>query len=163
MPSHRSSTTRIAYAATGWWVAFAALSFYWAAGGTIGVSTLGEGIGSLAAEREPWFVAAVAATGVLKLVPALLALSLVRPWGDRIPRRLRVGAVGGLGALSALYGAVGIATKLLVLVGVVTPEGIDARGFWGHLLVWDPVWVLGGALLCAAAVRSRREPSDEAH
>ncbi|ELY53538.1 hypothetical protein C491_21656 [Natronococcus amylolyticus DSM 10524] len=163
MASHRSSTVRIAYAATGWWVAFAALSFYWAAGGTIGVSTLGAGIGALAAEREPWFVATVAATGVLKLVPAVLALSLVRPWGDRLPSRFRAVAVGGLGVLSVLYGAVGIAAKLLVLVGVVTPGGIDARGFWGHLLVWDPVWVLGGALLCAAAVRSRREPSEASH
>ncbi len=154
---------RIAYAVAGWWVAFAALSFYWAAGGTIGVSTLGEGTGALAAEREPWFVATVAATGVLKLVPAVLALPLVRPWGDRISRRVRVVAVGGLGALSVLYGTVGIAAKLLVLVGVVTPAGIDAREFWGHLLVWDPIRVLGGALLCAVAVRSRREPSDELH
>ncbi|MDG5761419.1 DUF3995 domain-containing protein [Natronococcus sp. A-GB1] len=159
--SPERASVRIAYAATVWWVAFASLSFYWAAGGTVGLATLGEGIRSLAAERDSWFVATVAATGVLKLVPAALALSLVRSWGDRVSLRWRLAAVGGLGVLSALYGGIGIATKLLVLVGVIAPDGIDPQGFWGHLLLWDPVWVIGGALLCAAAFSSRTSARSE--
>ena len=44
------------------------MSFYWAAGGTLGLETLGEGIGELADAREPWFVGLVVVTGFVKLL-----------------------------------------------------------------------------------------------
>ncbi|TYL37841.1 DUF3995 domain-containing protein [Natronococcus pandeyae] len=134
-----------------WWTIFAAFSFYWAAGGTFALGTLGEGIESHAVAREGWFVTLVAVTGVVKLLPALLVLSLIQTWGDRLPWRIRLLAVGGLGVLSALYGAVSILQKTLVLIGVFSPEDVDPAGFWGHFLIWDPVWVIGGLLLCVTA------------
>lgn len=141
----------VAYTAIVWWFAFAAFSFYWAAGGTFGLNTLGEGIESLAAAGELWFLSLVAVTGVMKLIPCLLVLSLIRPWGHRFSPRTRLVSVAGLGILSFLYGGMQMATKLLVLVGVFSPEEIDAAGFWGHLLIWDPVWIIGGVLMCAVA------------
>lgn len=141
----------VAYTAVVWWFAFAALSFYWVAGGTFGLTTLGERIESLAAVGEPWFLALVAVTGVLKLIPCILVLSLIRPRGDHFPLKIRLATVAGVGVLSFLYGGVQMAVKLLVLAGVFTPEEIDWAGFWGHLLIWDPVWIIGGVLLCAVA------------
>ena len=83
-----------AYAACGWAFLFAAPSFYWAAGGTVGIGTLDPGITAMS--RDPWFVALVWATGVAKVLAGLLALALVRTWGQRIPRWiLLAGAWGG--------------------------------------------------------------------
>lgn len=155
--SRPESTTRIAYAAATWWAAFAAVSFYWAAGGTVGLSTLGDGTESLAAAREPWFVALVAATGAAKLVPVVLALSLGRTRSDRTSLRARLAAVGAIGVLSLLYGGVGLVLKLLVLADLLDAGRPETRGFWGHLLIWDPVWIVGGVLLCATAVFAYRD------
>jgi hypothetical protein len=149
----------VAHTAIVWWFAFAVLSFYWAAGGTFGLNTLGEAIESLAAAGELWVSLLVAVTGAMKLIPSVLVLSLIRPWGDRFPLKVRLAAVAGLGILSFLYGGVQMAMKLLVLAGVFTPEKIDTAGFWGHLLIWDPVWIIGGVLLCTVAWNyHRRNP-----
>ncbi len=49
--------TWAAYAAAVWAFAFAVPSFYWAAGGTVGVGAVSPAITEMA--REPWFVALV--------------------------------------------------------------------------------------------------------
>jgi hypothetical protein len=151
LTAHSKSLLWISYVAIVWWFAFAAVSFYWAAGGTFALNTLGERIESLAATGELWVMSLVAVTGVLKLIPALLVLSLIRPWGDRFPLKIRLWTVAGSGILSFLYGGVQMVAKLLVLAGLFTPEEIDSAGFWGHLLIWDPVWIVGGTLLGAVA------------
>lgn len=148
---------RIAYVATLYWAVFAGFNLYWAAGGTMGLTTLGEGIESLADAREHWFVALVAITGLLKLVPAIVVLSLVHSWGDRFSMTGRVIAVGGLGALSVLYGGVSMVQKLLVLAGIISVENLDSAGFWGHLLIWDPLWILCGILLWLVAWQYYRD------
>jgi hypothetical protein len=83
------------YVACAWALAFAAVSFYWAAGGTSGADTIGPALTSLALARDPEFIAILWATGVLKVVAALLALALVRPWGRLLPRWLPL--LGGWG------------------------------------------------------------------
>lgn len=60
---------------------------------------------------------------------------------------LRLAAIG--------YGGLNITLKLLVLGGIVSVSEIDPAGFWGHLLVWDPIWIVGGVLLVAVAWQSR--------
>lgn len=153
----------VAYAATAWWFAFAVFSFYWAAGGTFGLTTLGEGIESHAAEGALWFTTLVVVTGVMKLIPGLLVLSLVRSWGNQFPQKIRLIAVGGMGVLAVLYGGVSVTMKLLVLIGVTSPEEIDTAAFWGHLLIWDPVWIIGGVLLCVTAWTCHRDPQSIRH
>ena len=59
------STGWIGYAAFAWALLFAALTFYWAAGGTAGVHTLSKSIREPALRREGGFVAILWATGVL--------------------------------------------------------------------------------------------------
>jgi hypothetical protein len=81
------------YAACAWAFAFAATSFYWAAGGTVGGDTIGPAITSLA--HEPTFIAILWITGAMKLFSGLIALALVAArrrldWGwrgDTVRRR----------------------------------------------------------------------------
>lgn len=61
-------------AAAAWCVAFGILSLFWAAGGTLGVGQLAVSLQERAEERETGFVAIVAATGIAKLLGAIVPL-----------------------------------------------------------------------------------------
>ncbi|WP_306060204.1 hypothetical protein [Natronococcus wangiae] len=54
----------------------------------MGLDTLSPTIQALARERDPEFVASMWITGVLKIGGGMLALLLVRPLGEWVPRRL---------------------------------------------------------------------------
>jgi Protein of unknown function (DUF3995) len=141
-----------AYAAAAWSFVFAAMSFYWAAGGTAGVETLGNEIERLSEERDSGFVAEVWATGVLKVVGGLLALATLRPaWGYISGRALRI-AVWVAGGLLTLYGAANLIQHGLMKAGAVdTPSGLGSEAATWHLVLWDPWWLLGGILFLLAA------------
>ncbi len=142
------------YWAAAWAFAFAALSFYWAAGGDLGMTILSREIRENAQERDPAFVALVWVTGGLKVLAGLLALALARPDRWRLPRRLLLVAGWGTGALFVLYGGLGVVTGVLSELGVTTPN--DPEALRWYLFLWDPVWLLGGALFVAAACRYTR-------
>ena len=78
-------TTWPAYAAASVAAVFALVSLYWAAGGMAGMGTLGGEIERLGRARDPELVAATWAATVLKVIGALLALALVRPWAGDCP------------------------------------------------------------------------------
>lgn len=141
-----------AYAAAAWAVVFAAVSFYWAAGGTIAAHTVAAKPEALASPGDLW------AIGAAKLVPALLALALARPWRrSGVRRGLRL-AAWVLGGLLILYGAAGWADHALMAAGAIhTPEILGHAAVRWHLALWDPWWVLGGVLVLAAAWAARRE------
>ncbi len=151
--------TWAAYAAGGWAFLFAAPSFHWAAGGTLGTGTLGPGIAAIA--RDPWFVAVVWATGVAKVLAGLLALSLVRPWGRRIPRwALLAGAWGG-GVLLVLHGADFVAQGALALGGFVdVPASVPPAAIRWSTFLWGPWFLLGGLLFCIAAWKAPKRPGE---
>ena len=132
------------YAATAYWLIFAAMSFYWAAGGTLGLETLGEGIGDLADAREPWFVGLVVVTGFVKLVPVVLVQATIRPWGRRVHKRVLVGALVLVGVGMVVYGVVSIVLQGLVLVEVIGPEEVDRAAVRWRVFFWNPWWVIGG-------------------
>ena len=114
-----------AYAAAVCAFAFAGVSFYWGAGGELGVRTLGGRVEELALARDPAILAAVWVTGVLKVVGGLLALALVQAWGHHLPARLLLLAASGAAVLLAVYGVVQVAAVGLVLSGaltIATPE-----------------------------------------
>ena len=90
MPGGRSSGRSragawAAYAACALALPYAAVSSYWATGGTAGLDSLGGELEALGRERDPALIALVWVTGVLKVVAGLLALALVRPWGRALP------------------------------------------------------------------------------
>ena len=79
--------------------AFALTSFYFAAGGTTGLSTLGGVIEEKALARDRTLLTLAWITGSMKVTGAALALALVQPWGRRFPQRWLLRAGWG----SALY------------------------------------------------------------
>lgn len=140
-----------AYAACAWAAVFAAMSFYWAAGGTAGADTIGNVIRTPALARDPTFVAILWITGGLKAIAGLLALALVRPWGRIIPRWMLVTAGWGTGLLLVLYGGANLAVRGLMAIGIInTPASMHSTAARWHLLLWDPWWTLGGLLFLAA-------------
>lgn len=131
------------------------MSFYWAAGGTVGFGTLSPIIKSLA--RTPLFVAVVWATGVLKLLLGLLALALVQSWGRAFPRWLLRAAVWVAGIFMALYGGANLLVRGLMALGVIaTPASMHSAAAEWHLLLWDPWWLLGGVLFIGVALATSR-------
>lgn len=153
--SHSRAPRRLArlagYAACAWALSFAALSFYWAAGGTFGAETIGPALASLALARDPQFVAILWITGVLKVVAGLLALALVQSWGRLISRWLLLIAGWGASAALILYGGASFVQHALMVAGTITiPAGLGATAARWHLLLWDPWWLLGGLLFAAA-------------
>ncbi|MGI9015817.1 MAG: DUF3995 domain-containing protein [Euzebya sp.] len=82
-----------AYAAAVWALAFGRVSFYWAAGGHVGLGTLAETIREKALARDHGFILLIWVTGALKVVLAGLPLAIVRHWHLGEPRQLlRAGA-----------------------------------------------------------------------
>ncbi|MFG3689809.1 DUF3995 domain-containing protein [Micromonospora sp. NPDC047740] len=146
-----------AYGACVWSVLFAALSFYWAAGGRVGTGTIGPAVEGPALAREPGFVALLWATAVLKLVAAALALALVDGRPRWLPRWMLLLAGWGAAALLSLYGVANLAQHLLIVAGLVeVPAGLGRAALPWHLLLWDPVWLSGGLLFTLAAIRYSR-------
>jgi Protein of unknown function (DUF3995) len=141
-------------AAAAWALAFAGVSFYWAAGGEVGLETVGEEIERDALARDPDAIALVWVTGGLKVLGAALALALLRPRGPALVRRA-VGLAGwivGIGLL--LYAAANFIQHGLMAAGAIdTPDSLGESAVTWHLALWDPVWLLGGVLFTAAARR----------
>jgi hypothetical protein len=129
---------------------FAAVSFYWALGGTVGIATLGGQIEALAKSASPAASLLAWGAAIAKLVGVAFALALVRPWGRRLPRRLPL-VLGWLGtALLVLYGAVNTGAEALVQIGVITVppnSGMDWYAFHWHLFLWDPYFLVWGIAL----------------
>lgn len=137
--------------AAAWAFLFAAMSVYWALGGMAGVDQLGVSIQRDAEAREGAFVASLWGTAALKAAGGALVLSLHRH------RLLRLaGWVAGV--LLLLYGGAGLVEKLLIELGAIdVPDGLGTHAIvrW-YLFLWDPFWLLGGALFCLAARDARR-------
>ena len=137
----------VGYLACGWAMIFAAVSFYWAAGGTLGSDTIGPALTSLA--HDPVFVAILWSTGGLKVVVGLLALALVQSWGRVVPHWMLLTAAWVAFAIMALYeGAASWVQHGLMQIGAIsTPSGLGTKALHWHLLLWDPWWLLGGILI----------------
>lgn len=135
-------------------LAFAGLSFYWAAGGRLGLGTLALALRDKTLAREQGFVALLWFTGALKVLVALLAFALVRRRGTVLPRRVLLGAGWATGVALALYGALGLINGGLAQVGAVQPA--DANAARWYFVLWGPIWLLGGLLMLATVRRQIR-------
>ena len=117
-----------------WSVSFAGLSAYWAAGGTCFLEGLSPRIRELAAGRSASFITIVWASVALKLTYAGFALCVRSPCQRPSRRRALHGFGYMMGAFTILYAIAEAATA-------ATSSGAWAS--W-YLLVWDPVWLIGG-------------------
>jgi hypothetical protein len=135
---------------------YALVSLYWAAGGTRGLGTLGGSIERLARSEDATAATVISIVIILKLAAAFLALALVRPWGQRIPRRLLLIAGGVAATVLILYGGVQVISEALVETGAIRPSGhVDWRALRWHLGVWD-LWFLAWGVALGVALRAYR-------
>lgn len=130
----------------------AAVSAYWAFGGTAGLATVGGELARWAREHSPAAAGALAGIAAVKLLVAALGPVVARR-PNRVVRRL----AGAAAVVLIGYGGVLTAGQALVAVGVVpaSPQ-LDRTAFYGHLLLWDPWFLLWGLALWAAVRTSRR-------
>jgi hypothetical protein len=140
------------YVACAWALLFAALSFYWAAGGTAGAETIGEAITRPIRAREPGWIVLLWGTGIAKVLGGLLALALVRPWGRRFPRWLLLVPAWAGGLLMIAYGGANMLEFGLMAAGMLRiPASVGVVAVRWHLVLWEPWWIIGGVLFVAAA------------
>jgi hypothetical protein len=139
-------------------LAYAAVSVYWAAGGTWLLSTVGAGLGKPGQADGTLIVVAVWAAAVLKLAAAILPLTATgRPSGQAAAvRRSRLRLLAWAEAVILTgYGLVLTAAGLLVQTGLVaSAAGADHQALAWHAYLWDPWFLLWGVLVAAALVRS---------
>ena len=132
-----------AYAASVWALAFAVVHLYWALGGAVGLPK-GMSVGM----NPALFVIDVLAVP-LCVVGALLALSLVRPWGQLFSRRLLVASAWAVCALLIVHSAPTLVEGGLVVTGLRDAK-LSALERWS-LFVYEPWFLVGGLLYGAAA------------
>ena len=152
----RSRLVWAGYLACGWGLAFAAISFYWGSGGTLGADTVWGSL-SINPAQKAELILAVWVTGFLKVFGALLALALVSKLGTRLPPR-PIAVLGWAAAgLLTLYGGVNVVAEALTASGVVKPtQSVEWRPLLWHLYVWDMSFLIWGILFGLAALHFTR-------
>jgi len=148
---------RAAIAAFAWALLFGLVSMYWAAGGTIGESTLSRSIQDMAERREPAFVVTLWGTGIAKVIGGLVPMALAFGWWNGIPRRFLYVLCCTGGVLLLLYGLGDMTRAILVMTEVIEVDSTVDRDIarW-YLLLWGPVWLTGGIGFLATAWHYRR-------
>lgn len=139
---------------------YAAVSAYWAAGGTLGLDTVGGELEQLSRKREAGMVTVLWLTVALKVVAALLGPAVVYPGrGTRQQGALRpllwlVGAASWLGTVLLIgYGGLLVIGQSVVLLSGNAPS---AEAFRWHLFLWDPWFLVWGLLLGVATWHGTR-------
>ena len=148
----------VAYAVCGWAFAFAALSCYWALGGTVGTQTISPAIVALARAHDPLVYAALWLGALVKVISGVVVLALIQPWGRRIPRWLLLLLAWGAGTLVFVHGGLFLGVGLLAMTGVIRVSTPATLLHW-YTFLWGPWWLLGGSLFLVAAWSAvRRAP-----
>lgn len=145
------------YAACVWCCVFAAMSFYWAIGGTVGLDTVSPTLQPLVIARDPGFITILWITGGLKLIGGIFVLALVRPWGQKLPRWLLLAAGWGGTVVLLIHGTDFLLRGVLWMSGVINvPESVSETVIYGYTFLWGPWWLLGGILFGATVLHYQR-------
>ncbi len=130
----------------------AAISAYWAAGGTGLLDTVGGAIARWGRDGGAGVRLALAAIVVLKLVAAWLPVGAVRARRPRAVRRLAWLEA----AILTVYGGVLTATGLVVQAGLAGGgTHADWKALDWHAYLWDPWFLIVGLLAWVALRRTR--------
>lgn len=144
------------YVACAWAFIFAIPSFYWAAGGEVGLDTLGDEISSL--QAEPWFAVFVWVTAFMKVALGLIVLMLLRRYDSMLLNRAVRVVVWTAGVICIVYGGLNLLARLIMALGVIpTPDAMYSSAAMWHLMLWNPWWVLGGVSLVLAVYATKRK------
>lgn len=164
-PVRRARPRRLASAAFGWVVLFAAFHVYWGFGGHFGFGdasvTVPEPTSAVA-----WVFSVV--VDVMFVVGAVVPLALLMPWGARIPRWMLTACCWIGGALLTLRGFSGLLDTTLRGTGLVQ-NGLTGLTYEQELgqahpsayTLWststiDVYFFVGGLLFCALAIAATR-------
>lgn len=150
-------TTWPAWATLAWGVLFGGLSLFWSAGGAFLADHLAEAIQRDVEAGSTSLLVMNTIGGLGKIAVGVLALATVMRWGRAIPRRLHLALLYVGGGLLLVYGGANWTQMLLVEIGVIdVPVSIGAAQVRWYLLLWEPIWIVGGALLLLTAEMYRR-------
>jgi hypothetical protein len=150
-----------AYVAAGLAVASAAVSAYWAFGGTALLDTVGGPLERLARRRDAAALATVTAAIAAKLVDAaIVLLTTRRPPNGRVARL--VGVINRLiGTALTLYGLVLVIAGVLVLTGGIHSDAsTDRHALRWHVALWDLWFFVWGSAQLRASRRYRKATAD---
>ncbi len=136
----------------------AAVSFYWALGGTWLLDTIG---GSLEEQARAGNVTVAWAAAALKIAAAVVPLLVMRRLKSLKWTRIWRVLAWSEAAILTLYGLVLTAAGLLVQAGVVDATDPDHRALAWHAYLWDPWFLFMGLLVTAALMRRRRSRAAE--
>jgi len=126
-----------------WTLLFAAMSFYWAMGGMIGVRSLGGAIYEQSLNPEPSFILIVWLTGFVKLFGVVLLLLLLVNWKKAWIKWTLFYITKFAGIFLFLYGLLNFITISLSAFEVLDFDLDSYATFW-RLVFWEPFWMLGG-------------------
>jgi len=150
--------------AAGLGTASAAVSAYWALGGTALLDTIGGELERWGRRRSAGLIVALWVIVVCKLIAAGLPLVVAGVGASRLPAWTRARWIRQLGWATAVvltaYGGLLTGAGLLVESGVLDRAAdADEHALAWHAYFWDPWFAVWGAALAAAMWRSR--PSSE--
>ena len=152
--------SRLAQPACAVGLAYAAISVYWAVGGTWLLDTVGGMLEQQGRAGNPGIMLAVWAAAVLKIIGAIVPLAAVgvTPRQATTARWRQMRVLAWLeAAILTIYGLVLTGAGLLVQSGVIaSAASADHRALAWHAYLWDPWFLLWGVLITAALVRSRQ-------
>ena len=126
-----------------WTVIFAGMSFYWAAGGMVGVRSLGGAVYDMAINPNPSFINIVWLTGFIKLLGVILLLMLFVQWRNPIITRMLYYITKIVGVLIFLYGLLNFITISMSVFDILDFDLDSYATFW-RLAFWEPFWMAGG-------------------
>jgi hypothetical protein len=126
-----------------WTVIFAGMSFYWAAGGMVGVRSLGGAVYDMAINPNPSFINIVTLTGFIKLLGVILLLMLFVQWRNPIITRMLYYITKIVGVLIFLYGLLNFITISMSVFDILDFDLDSYATFW-RLAFWEPFWMAGG-------------------
>lgn len=126
-----------------WTVIFAGMSFYWAAGGMVGVRSLGGAVYDMAINPNPSFINIVTLTGFIKLLGIILLLMLFVQWRNPIITRMLYYITKIVGVLIFLYGLLNFITISMSVFDILDFDLDSYATFW-RLAFWEPFWMAGG-------------------
>lgn len=161
----RLAAKRIAALACALGLGSAAVSTYWALGGTALLDTVGGSIERWGRERKPALIAGLWLIVTVKVIIALAAPALAGVGSGLLPSWTRGHLPRILGWIAAtvlvLYGGVLTLTGLLAQAGAfqVTPDA-DRRALAWHAFLWDPWFLVWGVAFTASLWLSRPLPTD---
>lgn len=137
--------------------ASAAISLFWALGGTWLLDTVGGEMERYARERSAGALVLITVVVILKVVAGLLALALRPGARSRIPRRLLLLSNGAASVILILWGGANVAAGGLVLADVVKPSATtDLHALHWHVFLWDLWFLVWGLALALALIAWRR-------